>query len=136
VKKNYTVYGVIADWEKDTEPSKEGDWNDLLIDARLVFVDYDKLEWTDWYEKKIEPRIREIVRLLRNNGINTECSCEHDKYVQCQYTHEGFLKDLDFLLCNNNFRNYEMKVSIKRIDGHLVSTMNIIFENLEENKFG
>lgn len=35
-KEDYSVYGVIADWEKDTEPNKDGLWNDLLIDAKLV----------------------------------------------------------------------------------------------------
>lgn len=32
----YQVYGVLADWEADTEPSKEGDWHDLLLDAELI----------------------------------------------------------------------------------------------------
>jgi hypothetical protein len=32
----YQIYGVLADWEKDTEPSKEGDWHDLLVNADLV----------------------------------------------------------------------------------------------------
>jgi hypothetical protein len=32
----YEVYGVMADWETDTEPSKEGGWHDLLINAELI----------------------------------------------------------------------------------------------------
>lgn len=32
----YTVYGVKANWRIDTEPSKEGNWDDLLIDAEVV----------------------------------------------------------------------------------------------------
>ena len=35
----YQVYGVMADWEADTEPSQEGDWHDLLINAELVQLD-------------------------------------------------------------------------------------------------
>jgi hypothetical protein len=38
----------------------------------------------DWYEEKIEPKIRELVKKLRNNGINTFCSCEHEKYIECE----------------------------------------------------
>lgn len=34
----------------------------------------------DWYET-LEPGVREIVRFLRDNGINTDSSCEHEKYV-------------------------------------------------------
>jgi hypothetical protein len=37
----YAVYGVIADWEKDTTPSSQGNWHDLLIDAPLVRLDQD-----------------------------------------------------------------------------------------------
>jgi hypothetical protein len=32
----YQVYGVLAHWRIDTEPSKDGNWDDLLIDAELV----------------------------------------------------------------------------------------------------
>ena len=35
----------------------------------------------DWYDN-IEEGVRDIVRALRNNGINTICSCGHDMYVQ------------------------------------------------------
>lgn len=35
----------------------------------------------DWYEK-IEIEIREIVRELRNKGINTTCSCGHKMYIE------------------------------------------------------
>lgn len=39
---NQSVYGILADWEKDTQPNKEGGpWNDLLIEARIVPVKLD-----------------------------------------------------------------------------------------------
>ena len=44
-------------------------------------------EWlTDdsWYKHNIELPVREIVKNLRNQGINTECSCGHALYIQCQ----------------------------------------------------
>jgi hypothetical protein len=34
----YSTFGVDADWEKDTTPSKLGDWNDLLVDAPLIVL--------------------------------------------------------------------------------------------------
>ena len=40
--------------------------------------------YPNWYLIHIEPELREIVYALRNNGINTECSCAHDMYVQIQ----------------------------------------------------
>jgi len=36
LQEGYKVYGVMADWETETEPSQDGDWNDLLVDAPLV----------------------------------------------------------------------------------------------------
>ena len=81
-----------------------------------------------WYERNIEEGIRDEVRLLRDNGFNTECSCEHEKYVQCRYTTDGTIQELDELLFNNGFRNYIIEIRIKRDDGHIYPTMNIWFE--------
>jgi hypothetical protein len=33
---------------------------------------------------EIEAGVREVVRALRDAGVNTECSCHHEGYVQCQ----------------------------------------------------
>jgi hypothetical protein len=35
----YQVYGVLASWDQDTEPSKDGNWHDLLINAELIQLD-------------------------------------------------------------------------------------------------
>lgn len=34
-----SAFGVLADWEKDTTPSRNGDWHDLLVDAEVVNLD-------------------------------------------------------------------------------------------------
>ena len=36
----------------------------------------------DWYEDNIEPEIREVVKTLRNRGVNTTCSCGHGMWVE------------------------------------------------------
>ena len=33
---DYSVYGVEADWDRDTVPSKEGSWHDLINTSVLV----------------------------------------------------------------------------------------------------
>lgn len=81
----------------------------------------------DWYEENIEEGIRDIVRLLRNNGINTEASCEHKNYIQCQYPMDENIARVDCLLFNNGFRNYRIDISIIRENGHICKGMNIIF---------
>jgi len=35
-KEGYSVFGVLADWNKDTEPNENESFNNLLIDAELV----------------------------------------------------------------------------------------------------
>jgi hypothetical protein len=80
-----------------------------------------------WYDANIEAPVRKIVHLLRDNGFNTECSCGHEMYVQCQYMTDGELQRLDKLLCINGHENYEIQVVIRRKDGQLFSSMNICF---------
>jgi hypothetical protein len=40
-----------------------------------------KMIYSKWYEC-IEPEVREIVYILRNNGLNTTNSCGHDMWVE------------------------------------------------------
>ena len=96
----------------------------------------------DWYEQNIEEGIRPIVKLLRDNGYNTECSCAHDMYVQCQFI-PGVetIQELHTLiwnyLCINKLPiNFEIEIRHKVIDGKSFSSMDIKFDKdakLEEN---
>jgi hypothetical protein len=55
----------------------------------------------DWYAEKIEEPIRELVRVLRNNGINTTGSCGHEMYIQMEhYFQGGCLGELHNVLYN------------------------------------
>jgi predicted aldo/keto reductase-like oxidoreductase len=54
----------------------------------------------DWYEKNVEETVRDVVRLLRDNGVNTVGSCHHDMTVQCEHVVDGQLKDIHDLLYN------------------------------------
>jgi len=78
-----------------------------------------------WYDT-IEPGIRSVVRLLRDNGFNTECSCEHERYVQCAYSADGELARLDNLLFNAGYCDYSLEVEIIREDGHGRSRVNLV----------
>jgi hypothetical protein len=35
---DYSVYGVVADWKKDTVPTEDGDWNYLLVTSKLIKI--------------------------------------------------------------------------------------------------
>ena len=83
----------------------------------------------DWYKEYIEKTIRDTVKLLRDNGFNTECSCGHEMYVQCQYITDGEIMRLDNLLFNNGYRNYVIEILIERSNGYtLGSSINISFK--------
>ena len=86
---------------------------------------------SDWYEDNIEEGVRDVVKLLRDNGFNTECSCHHEMYVQCQYSPDGQIHRLHRLLFNNGFRNYEIAMTHTVTNGHSYDTMDI---NLTDRK--
>jgi len=47
----------------------------------------------DWYDK-IEPGVKDLVKLLRNNGYNTLSSCGHEMWVDIEI---GNLKEAEEL---------------------------------------
>lgn len=59
-----------------------------------------------WYDDFIEEPIRDTVRLLRDNGFNTTCSCGHDMEIECDVCPDGEFKRLHDLLYNQGYRNY------------------------------
>ena len=53
----------------------------------------------DWYSDIEEP-IRDIVRVLRENGVNTTCSCGHEMYVEADVIPNGQLFSIHKILFN------------------------------------
>ncbi len=93
----------------------------------------------NWYDKYIEPEVRDLVKYLRDNGVNTECSCGHEMYIQCQYNVDGFIQDLHCLLFSYFYEqkkeiNYEINVYHKVIEGHSYTTLEIILPKEKENE--
>ena len=93
----------------------------------------------DWYEEHVEPEVRDLVRYLRNNGVNTECSCGHEGYIQCWHNIDGSIKELHDLLYNyfaenrakksgceySDDINDEIDIKLTVRNGHVFSTLNI-----------
>ena len=64
---------------------------------------------TPFYQH-IEPGVRDIVKLLRDNGINTTASCDHQHYIQ--YDCGGIFLEVEFihrLLFNAGLRGYSIE---------------------------
>lgn len=87
---------------------------------------------TDWYDSNIEEGIRDIVKLLRENGINTESSCHHQSpmMVQCQFIPDGHIKRIHDLVWNHLYEShrtvsFEIHVHHEVMDGVIFSGLEV-----------
>ena len=87
----------------------------------------------DWYEENIEEGIRPLVKFLRDNGVNTECSCAHQKYVQCQYLLDGELWRIKRLLYVAGLRDFTMEIKVQVIDGRQYASMDIRLQGSDDS---
>ena len=100
---------------------------------------FTKYKEFKWYDECIEEPLKELIFQLRNNGFNTESSCGHEMYVQCQYILDGELMKLHNLLynyCDNNQiqKTYDIELSIHVCEGHLNPTLIIKFPSKADRK--
>jgi hypothetical protein len=80
-----------------------------------------------WYNH-IEPGIRPVVRLLRDNGWNTTCSCEHEMYVDVDLHDLGDAERLATFLFENCYRKFHMAAELfVPSDGFWVRRVHITF---------
>lgn len=76
--------------------------------------------WID----NIEEPIRDVVKLLRDNGFNTTCSCGHEMYVEGDIVMDYELNRLHILLWNHCSENnksisYEITFEVKVSEGFI-----------------
>lgn len=66
-----------------------------------------------WYEKHVEPEIQPLVKLLRNNGLNTTCSCGHEMYCECDVVGNYFetAHFVSKLLTKHDYEQYKVECS-------------------------
>ncbi len=81
----------------------------------------------NWYENIEEP-VRELVRLLRDGGINTTCSCGHDMYVQADVLPDASLKIIHDTVFNWMHEGNEGHGGYT-IDVHLAVTRGIVVQS-------
>lgn len=73
----------------------------------------------NWYEQ-IEEGIRDVVKILRDNGFNTTCSCHHDMEVMVNMFHDGEMMRLHNTLYNSGFANYALQWCMNVEDGKII----------------
>jgi len=62
----------------------------------------------DWYDCFIEDPLKDLVRILRNNGFNTFCSCGHrpKPYIQMEWYDDAEVTKIYNLLVENSYNNF------------------------------
>ena len=89
----------------------------------------------NWYKKNIEEPIRKQVKLLRDNGFNTTCSCGHSMIVECEFLiQDDCLGKLYKLLYNNGYRNFAVSGYISVYKGHPNSFIDVDFSGNTKSK--
>jgi len=78
----------------------------------------------DWYDNIEEP-VRELVRRLRNEGINTTSSCGHEMYVQADIFPDAALQIIHNTVFNwasetNEAPEYTIEISLTVTRGVLM----------------
>ncbi|MCK4359151.1 MAG: hypothetical protein KAW92_10510 [Candidatus Cloacimonetes bacterium] len=97
--------------------------NPIILERKERLV--SKEETGNWYEDVIEEPVRDLVRLLRDNGFNTVCIYGHGMYVQCQYIVDGEIQRLHNLLFNNGYRDYTINLCVQVMNGYQYTNLDI-----------
>ncbi len=82
---------------------------------------------SDWYET-LEPGIRDVVRLLRNNGYNTYYSCEHAMVVEIDMGscyNSQVLRELSELLQQNGYPTHQLQLTYTFRPGMEYGSVNL-----------
>lgn len=78
----------------------------------------DLPQWTVFY-LQIEDGVRSAVKALRDAGINTECSCHHEGYIQCQTLDPTTELDSVYnVMSELRLAEYSVEVSRRVTEGH------------------
>lgn len=71
----------------------------------------------------IEEGVREWVFRFRNRGINTECSCHHEGYIQCQTVDPTTeIREIKTVLLEYDVEKFEINILYR---GYEFSTLEI-----------
>jgi hypothetical protein len=81
----------------------------------------------DWYST-LEPGMRIVVRLLRDNGFNTTCSCEHGRYVELEWYADEDVTRLLNLLLENGYKDFALECVWEMYRHFQHRSMRVVFK--------
>ena len=74
----------------------------------------DKSAQLNDFWRGIEEPIRDTVKLLRDNGFNTVCSCGHTMTIDITLgNHFDEIERLANLLCENNYSSFKIECTLQ-----------------------
>lgn len=88
----------------------------------------DTLFWNN-----IEPKIKPVVKLLRDNGFNTTCSCEHTMTVEISLMHIEDVEQIAMMLIEAGYRNFKISAELTvPVDGfwYRKATLHLFLNSL------
>ena len=80
----------------------------------------------DFYEQ-LEPAVRPIVKLLRDQGFNTTCSCGHVRYVEMETDGDGDARRLVDTLIEAGHTNFHVVLSWQFVGGKHYRLLRVEF---------
>jgi hypothetical protein len=72
---------------------------------------------SDWYEENIEEGVRDAVRLLRNNGINTTYSCHCAMVIEAENYEDVEMGRVYDLLTKNGYDDFRLSMVLMKEAG-------------------
>jgi hypothetical protein len=75
---------------------------------------------TDWYDKYVESGLRDIVRLLRDNGFNTTYSCHHAMVVEMESYKIEDVAELYDLLVGHGYDGFTAEMALYKQEGQML----------------
>ena len=92
-----------------------------------------KKDW--WYDQCIEEPVRKAVKALRNEGINTQCSCGHDMTIQCEFLGDHELDTIYNVLTRLGYDEYRVYVYDDIYEGRRNSYIEILLPDINGEYF-
>jgi len=83
----------------------------------------------------IEPAVRPLVKLLRDSGFNTTCSCGHVRYIEMECYHEGDVERLVDALIEAGHTNFWASMRHAYIGGQHYRSLRVDFGREIEDYF-
>lgn len=67
-----------------------------------------------WYENNIEEGVRNVVRLLRDNGINTTYSCHCAMVIEAENYEDAEMSRIYDLLVENGYDDFKLSMILMK----------------------